>query len=191
MKSMVRRIMLAACVAIGALAVATATELPILKKPGPTQPAPPPSAPPPASPPPAPPPPHAGLPASCAHNGRSDQCYNIAQVRSHQFVETWTSFQGGVIHIDAHVANGVPFGGTSFAPIVTLAFLDFQGKQQGAVQLLFNVPAIKNDEWHHDINIAGRDYLWLQSSNIVASAAENNGARPTQGSWSVTIPIIP
>jgi hypothetical protein len=47
---------------------------------------------------PAPAPPRPGLPLS-------GEVYNYAEVRSNQFVETWSSARGGAIHIRVHVAN--------------------------------------------------------------------------------------
>jgi len=122
-------------------------------------------------------------PAAAALSGET---YNFAQVRSNQFVETWTSVRGNTLHIRVHVAN--QRGGlasTSFAPIVTLAFHDAQGKR-GELKLGFNVPAVKKNEWH-EIDVPTGLALWQQSDKIVASAAENNVARPTPGSFQITV----
>src|SRR6516164_9715244 len=110
-------------------------------------------------------PPPAGLPLD------GKEVHSHIEVRSHQFVETWSSLQGQVIRIRAKVSNGVPRGGRPFAPLVSLDFVDSQGKKRGTVQLLFNLPAIKKEEWHNDITVS-RPELWLESATIVGSAGE-------------------
>jgi hypothetical protein len=71
---------------------------------------------------------------------------------------------------------------------VTLAFLDGNGKNIGEVKLRFNVPASHDSEWH-ETDIPGGKDLFDQSSTIVASAADNNAARPTEGTWEVKIVV--
>jgi hypothetical protein len=117
----------------------------------------------------------------------SGAVYNFAQVRSNQFVETWTTVNGNTVHVRAHVANqrgGLAAG--PFAPVVTLAFHDAQGNKKGELKLSFNVPASQKDQWH-EIDIPEGFTLWEQSARIVASAAENNAARPPSGSWRVGV----
>lgn len=117
------------------------------------------------------------------------ETYNIAEVRSHQFIETWTAKRKGSLYIRAHVANQRPgISQAPFTPIVTLAFHDEEGKKAGEVKLHFNVPASRKNEWH-ETYIAGGTNLWDRSSSIVASAAESKTDRPPEGSWTFTIGI--
>jgi hypothetical protein len=130
--------------------------------------------------------------------------YNFAEVRANQFVETWTyaditakfdtglvqgsaSMSTGAIRVRVHVANqrgGLAAG--PFAPIVTLAFHNDQGGREGDLNLTFNVPAIQKEQWH-DIEVADGLRLWERSSRIVATAADNNAAKPPEGSWSIIV----
>jgi hypothetical protein len=56
-------------------------------------------------------PPPAGLPLD------GKEVHSHIEVRSHQFVETWSSLQGQVIRIRAKVSNGIPRGGSAFGYI--------------------------------------------------------------------------
>jgi hypothetical protein len=124
-----------------------------------------------------------GLPAAAAVPGIS---YNIARVTAHNFVETWSSMRGGVLHIRAVVSNGenIIFGHGPFGPIVTLAFSS-HGKKTGELKLLFNLPASVRDQTY-EIDVPNGALLWEMSDHIETSAANNPNAGPTPGSWQIT-----
>jgi hypothetical protein len=92
--------------------------------------------------------------------------YNIARVRAHNFVETWSSIRGGSLHIRAVVSNGEGgfLGRGPFAPIVTLAFSS-QGKKTGELKLLFNLPASVKDQTY-EIDVPRGTLLWEMSDHI-------------------------
>jgi len=101
--------------------------------------------------------------------------YNIAEVRAHQFVETWCSRKAQSIHVRAHVANqrgGMGSGG-AFTPIVTLSFQDKTGKQLAHAELRYFCQ--RKEEWvNSDLPLTVDADVWLMSDKIVASAAEGH-----------------
>lgn len=119
----------------------------------------------------------------------SDTVYDFAQLRSNQFVETWTSVQGGAVHIRVHVANQRGgFFAQPFPGIETLSFQDARGIESGELKFNFNVPASQKNGWY-DITVPTAFGLFEGAAKIVASVAQNNAALPPPGSWTATLQV--
>lgn len=116
------------------------------------------------------------LPAFALGTG---EVYNFAQVRSHQFVETWSSVRGGAIHVRVHVANqagGIAGAlGGAFTPVVTLSFRDQQGRQ--IAHYVMHLIA-KGKVADSELDIPGGAAAWGATKEIVASAAEDHYSVP-------------
>ena len=111
---------------------------------------------------------------------------NHAEVRSHQWVDTWTSLQGTKIHVRARIVNetGGAFHG-SFWPQLTLRFVDAAGKNLAEYRLNLSCPANRK-ECSTGANLPEGIGLWAAAANIVASAAE---VRPSGPHPKLVVPV--
>jgi len=112
---------------------------------------------------------------------------NHAEVRPHQWVETWTSLQGTEVHVKARIVNetgGLLHG--SFWPQLTLRFVDSSGKNLAAYQLNLSCPANRK-ECSAETNLPGGSGLWTSTAIIVASAAEVRPSVPPP----LVVPVLP
>lgn len=117
--------------------------------------------------------------------------YNFAQVRAHQFVETWSSLNQGLgVHVRAHIANeggGLTSKGGCFSPVVTLTFIDRRQGKARAQATLFYVQAGAGDSWRESNLPLIQPAIWSASSKIVASASDPQRCGPPPREPTVTI----